>query len=63
MLILEGEWLSPGGLPGLQNRSAGRVAGRGGFDSHALPPILLNLFPCKISVTILLYKLEELIAR
>ncbi len=36
-------WLGPGGLPGLQNRLAGRSAGRGGFDSHPLPPVIGGL--------------------
>jgi hypothetical protein len=32
------EWMSPGGLHGLQNRSRPDSVGLGGFDSHALPP-------------------------
>lgn len=35
-----GEWMGPGGSPGLQNRVCPDKIGTGGFDSHALPLIL-----------------------
>src|SRR5689334_7813524 len=34
-------WMRPGGFRGLQNRLRPDFVGLGGFDSHALPPLLV----------------------